>query len=144
MDILTTTSITEMPTWYYIACIAVYVISVIAYWKIFTKAGEAGWKAIIPILNTYVMFKIAYGNGWRFLLLLIPFQRPNLWPRTLIFLHPFLQLFCASGLSLMKRIRGAEKAAAENGGVSVRPSRQSRTASSRAFMRASAPRPEGA
>ena len=30
--------------------------------------------------------------------LVIPFQKPNLWPRTLLFLHPFLLLFCASGL----------------------------------------------
>ena len=30
--------------------------------------------------------------------LLIPFQRPNLWPRTLLFLHPLLLLFAASGI----------------------------------------------
>ncbi len=30
--------------------------------------------------------------------LVIPFQKPNLWPRTLLFLHPFLLLFIASGL----------------------------------------------
>ena len=41
-------------------------------WNIFTKAGEAGWKSLIPILNTYTMFKIVYGNGWKFLLLLVP------------------------------------------------------------------------
>ena len=27
-----------------------YILQVIAYWKIFTKAGEEGWKSIIPIL----------------------------------------------------------------------------------------------
>lgn len=37
-----------------------YIIMVIANWKIFTKAGEAGWKSIIPFLNTYVLFKIAW------------------------------------------------------------------------------------
>ena len=26
-----------------------YILQVIAYWKIFTKAGEEGWKSIIPI-----------------------------------------------------------------------------------------------
>lgn len=36
-----------------------YVLSVIACWKIFTKAGEAGWKALIPIYNTYIMYKIS-------------------------------------------------------------------------------------
>lgn len=41
-------------------------------WKIFQKAGEPGWAAIVPFYNTYVLFKITYGNGWKFLLLLIP------------------------------------------------------------------------
>ena len=35
---------------------------------------------------------------------LIPFQRPNLWPRTLLFLHPFSLLFAASGLSVLNKI----------------------------------------
>ena len=41
--------------------------------------------------------------------LLIPFQRPNLWPRTLLFLHPFLLLFCASGISLLRRGKWLER-----------------------------------
>jgi hypothetical protein len=49
-----------------------YIISVVAMWKMFEKAGEAGWKSIIPIYNLYVLFKIAWGKGWMFLLLLIP------------------------------------------------------------------------
>ncbi len=57
---------------YLVVSIVVYVLLVIAMWKIFTKAGEAGWKSIIPFLNTYVLFKIAWGNGWLFLLLLVP------------------------------------------------------------------------
>ena len=36
--------------------------------------------------------------------MVIPFQKPNLWPRTLLFLHPFLLLFSASGLSAMSLI----------------------------------------
>ena len=35
------------------------IISIIANWKIFTKAGEKGWKCLIPIYNTVVLFKIA-------------------------------------------------------------------------------------
>jgi hypothetical protein len=42
-------------------------------WLIFEKAGEAGWKAIIPIYNNYILIKIA-GHPWWFLLLLfVPF-----------------------------------------------------------------------
>ena len=37
-----------------------YVLQVIARWKVFTKAGEAGWKAIIPVYNEYVMYKISW------------------------------------------------------------------------------------
>ena len=35
------------------------VITIIANWRIFTKAGEKGWKCLIPIYNTVVLFKIA-------------------------------------------------------------------------------------
>ena len=42
-----------------------YIIIVIADWRIFIKAGEAGSKSLIPILNTYVTFKIAW-NGTMF------------------------------------------------------------------------------
>ena len=30
-----------------------YILQVVAYWQIFEKAGEPGWKAIIPCYNTY-------------------------------------------------------------------------------------------
>ena len=48
------------------------ILSIIGMWKIFEKAGREGWKAIIPFYNLYVLFDIAWGNGWLFLLLLIP------------------------------------------------------------------------
>lgn len=59
------------PTSYTIAIIA-YIIMFIAQWKIFKKAGVPGWMAFIPILNIYKICKIADGNGWKFLLFLIP------------------------------------------------------------------------
>ena len=45
---------------YLIISLIWYIIMVVANWRIFTKAGEAGWKSIIPFLNTYVVFKIAW------------------------------------------------------------------------------------
>ncbi len=36
------------------------VLSIIGLWKVFSKAGEKGWKSIIPILNTYTLFKISW------------------------------------------------------------------------------------
>ncbi|MBQ9383684.1 MAG: hypothetical protein IJT87_05560, partial [Ruminiclostridium sp.] len=55
-----------------LAVIFFYVLLVIADWKIFSKAGEAGWKSLIPIYNMYILFKIVYGKGIKFLLLLVP------------------------------------------------------------------------
>ena len=52
--------------------LAFLVLGVVAMWKIFEKAGEPGWAAIIPFYNLYVLFKITWGNGWKFLFLLIP------------------------------------------------------------------------
>ena len=55
------------------------VLMIVALWKIFTKAGEAGWKSIIPFLNTFVLFRIAGLNPWLFLLMLIPFVNLVVW-----------------------------------------------------------------
>lgn len=53
--------------------LVISIIAIIALWRIFSKAGEAGWKAIIPIYNYYVLLKIVGRPGWWLLLLLIPF-----------------------------------------------------------------------
>lgn len=37
-----------------------WVLLVIARWKIFTKAGEPGWKSIIPIYADYMVFKLVW------------------------------------------------------------------------------------
>lgn len=52
--------------------LAITALGVIALWFIFSKAGEPGWAAIVPLYNTYILYKITWGNGWLFLLLLIP------------------------------------------------------------------------
>lgn len=48
------------------------IILLIALWKLFAKAGQPGWAAIIPFYNTYVLFDVAMGNGLLFLLCFIP------------------------------------------------------------------------
>ena len=42
-------------------------------WKVFEKAGEPGWAAIIPIYNIIIMLKIAGKPTWWVILFLIPF-----------------------------------------------------------------------
>ncbi len=39
-----------------------YVALVIGQWKIFEKAGEEGWKSLIPFYNAYILWKIAGRN----------------------------------------------------------------------------------
>lgn len=51
----------------------IFLIVVIGLWKVFVKAGEPGWAAIIPIYNYYVILKIVGRPWWWLLLLLIPF-----------------------------------------------------------------------
>ncbi len=63
---------TSMPTGYWFLSFGISVLLIICYWKLFEKASEPGWACLVPFYNMYVMFKIAFGNGWKFLLLLIP------------------------------------------------------------------------
>ncbi len=41
-------------------------------WKLYEKAGEEGWKAIIPIYNIFVLLKIVGKPWWWFFMLFIP------------------------------------------------------------------------
>ena len=58
---------------FFLVMMAVAVVFIIGYWKVFVKAGQPGWAAIIPIYNAYILLKIAGRPGWWLLLLLIPF-----------------------------------------------------------------------
>ena len=42
------------------------VLSIIARWKIFSKAGEEGIYSIIPVFNEYIFSKIVFGKGLYF------------------------------------------------------------------------------
>ncbi|GAA5153121.1 hypothetical protein GCM10025768_22330 [Microbacterium pseudoresistens] len=53
--------------------LAIYVLTVIAMWRVFSKAGYPGILAIIPIVNAIFLIKIAGMSGWWVLLYLIPF-----------------------------------------------------------------------
>lgn len=47
------------------------VLKVVAGWRIFAKAGQPGWASIVPFYNSYIEFKIYWGNGWLFLVPLV-------------------------------------------------------------------------
>ncbi len=57
---------------YWLFMMVILVLAIVALWKIFTKAGEEGWKSIIPIYNTIILLKIVGRPWWWILLFLIP------------------------------------------------------------------------
>ncbi len=52
--------------------ILITLLPIIALWVIFTKAGQPGWAAIIPIYNAITMLRVAGKPGWWIFLFLIP------------------------------------------------------------------------
>ena len=58
---------------FWICWLAFTILMIAAWWKIFSKAGQPGWAAIIPIYNWIVWCKIVGRPWWWILLLLIPF-----------------------------------------------------------------------
>ena len=59
--------------------LAFLVLVIAGFWKTFSKAGEPGWAAIIPIFNTYIMLKIAGRPWWWLVLLIIPIVSLVVW-----------------------------------------------------------------
>lgn len=52
--------------------LAIYIVVVIALWRVFAKAGWPGILAIIPIVNMFILVKIAGYSAWLGLLYFIP------------------------------------------------------------------------
>ena len=40
------------------------VLNIAATWRIFNKAGEPGWKSIVPIYNNYVLYGKVWSTVW--------------------------------------------------------------------------------
>ena len=47
-------------------------LAVVGLWKIFTKAGQPGWAALIPIYNAIVLLRVVGRPWWWLLLMFIP------------------------------------------------------------------------
>lgn len=57
-----------------ICSIIVAIFMIIVLWKIFQKAGQPGWAAIIPIYDLVVMFRVIKMDWWHILIMLfVPF-----------------------------------------------------------------------
>lgn len=55
---------------YSVVVLIIAILQIIGMWKLFSKAGEKGWKSIIPIYNMITLFKI---SGLSPLLILVYF-----------------------------------------------------------------------
>lgn len=62
----------ELPMGAIIFMLAFAIFITVAMWKVFVKAGQPGWAAIIPIYNIYIMTKIGGKPGYWTLLCFIP------------------------------------------------------------------------
>ena len=59
-----------------IVSLVIAIIQLAGMWKVFTKAGEKGWKCIIPIYNLVILFRISGLSPWiifGYLASIIPF-----------------------------------------------------------------------
>jgi hypothetical protein len=52
--------------------IGISILVLASVWKVFTKAGQPGWAAIVPIYNLYFLLQIVGRPGWWLLLMFIP------------------------------------------------------------------------
>lgn len=48
------------------------VAAIVGMWKVFEKAGQPGWAAIVPIYNLIVLLQIVNKPTWWIVLLLLP------------------------------------------------------------------------
>ncbi len=63
-DALAAGTIAGLVSTYLWIVLIILVLTIIAQWKLFEKAGEAGWKCLIPIYSTVVLFRIAGISPW--------------------------------------------------------------------------------
>jgi hypothetical protein len=53
-------------------CLGFAALMLAATWTIFSKAGEAGWKALIPVYGMLVFLRLTGRPWWWLLLLMVP------------------------------------------------------------------------
>jgi signal peptidase I len=68
-----------IPIGYWIFFIFSIVGTLVGLYKLFEKAGEAGWKALVPIYNAYICVKITGKKMSWFIMLMIPVLNVVVW-----------------------------------------------------------------
>jgi predicted permease len=62
----------DFPVVLIVIVLALMIFIIAAMWKIYEKASQPGWAAIVPFYNLYVLLKIVGKPGWWLVLFLIP------------------------------------------------------------------------
>ncbi len=60
-----------MVTTILISALVAWVISIIPMWRLFEKAGQPGWQAIIPVYSSYMLYKISWKPSMFFITLIL-------------------------------------------------------------------------
>lgn len=71
MGLLAISSMLVLGGIYIIVAFGWWILQIIANWRIFTKAGEAGWKSIIPVYSDYISYKIAWQTSYFWLVFIL-------------------------------------------------------------------------
>ncbi len=72
LDAVRASAITTAYIIYGIFALVILILQIIGMWKIFTKAGQAGWKSLIPIYNLVTLYKIIGLSPWLLFVYLAP------------------------------------------------------------------------
>jgi hypothetical protein len=64
---------------FWFVSLAWLVLILVAGWKLYVKAGQAGWVSIIPILNVLGLLKIIHKPLWWIVLFIIPLVNVVAW-----------------------------------------------------------------
>lgn len=56
-----------------------WIISGLAFYGVFTKAGKPGWAGFVPIYNWIVLLEVSGRPAWWIILFLIPFLNVVIW-----------------------------------------------------------------
>ena len=57
---------------FFFVIIAIAIFCIVCMWKVYSKAGQPGWAAIIPIYNLIVLLQIVQRPIWWIILMIIP------------------------------------------------------------------------
>ena len=55
----------------YVVALVICVIGIVSLWILFKKAGDKGWKAIIPFYNSYTSFKLFWKTSMFWVMLVV-------------------------------------------------------------------------